>query len=58
MKADKIIGAVQGVTKKWAKQRKSEERNAAAMTNRHYAMTRRRSVAFAMPPSQPWKGPI
>ena len=26
MKADKIIGAVQGVTKKWAKQRKREER--------------------------------
>ena len=28
MKADKIIGAVQGVTKKWAKQRKREERDA------------------------------
>jgi hypothetical protein len=40
MKADKIIGAVQGVTKKWAKQRKAEERNAAAARNRSYAMTR------------------
>ena len=30
MKADKIIGAVEGVTKKWAKQRKREERDAAA----------------------------
>jgi hypothetical protein len=46
MKADKIIGAVQGVTKKWAKQRKREERNAAAAMNRHYAMTRRRSVSI------------
>jgi hypothetical protein len=46
MKADKIIGAVQGVTKKWAKQRQREERNAAAMTNRRYAMTRRRSVSI------------
>jgi hypothetical protein len=41
MKADKIIGAVQGVTKKWAKQRKREERNTAAMMNRRYAMTHR-----------------
>jgi hypothetical protein len=46
MKADKIIGAVQGVTKKWAKQRKREERNAAALMNRHYAMTHRRSVSI------------
>ena len=27
MKADKIIDAVQGVTKRWAKQRKAEERS-------------------------------
>ena len=46
MKADKIIGAVQGVTKKWAKQRKREERDAAAAMNRRYAMTRRRSVSI------------
>jgi hypothetical protein len=46
MKADKIIGAVQGVTKKWAKQRKREERNAAAALNRRYVMTRRRSVSI------------
>jgi hypothetical protein len=46
MKADKIIGAVQGVTKKWARQRKAEERHAAAMENRRYAMTHRRSVSI------------
>jgi hypothetical protein len=46
MKADKIIGAVQGVTKKWAKQRKAEERHAAAAANRRYVMTRRRSVSI------------
>ena len=46
MKADKIIGAVQGVTKKWAKQRKREERDAAASMNRRHAMTRRRSVSI------------
>lgn len=39
MKADAIIGAVQGVTKKWAKQRKREEREANARLNRYDAMT-------------------
>ncbi len=34
MKSDAIIGAVQGVTKKWAKQRKKEERAASARQNR------------------------
>ena len=33
MNADKIAAAVQGVTQKWAKQRKAEERSAAAMAN-------------------------
>jgi hypothetical protein len=46
MKADKIIGVVQGVTKKWAKQRKREERDAAAAMNRRYVMTRQRSVSI------------
>jgi hypothetical protein len=46
MKADKIIGAVQGVTKKWAKQRKREERDAAAAQNRRYMMTRHRSTSI------------
>jgi hypothetical protein len=46
MKADKIIGAVQGVTKKWAKQRKREERDAAALLNRRYVMTHRRSTSI------------
>jgi Topoisomerase 6 subunit A/Spo11, Toprim domain len=41
MKADKIIGAVQGVTKKWSKQRRREEREASAIFNRRIAMTRR-----------------
>ena len=40
MKSDAIIGAVQGVTKKWTKQRKAEEREASARVNRTYAMTR------------------
>lgn len=40
MKSDAIINAVQGVTKKWAKQRKREERANSAMQNRRYAMTR------------------
>ena len=40
MKSDAIIGAVQGVTKKWAKQRKAEEREASAHLNRRYVMTR------------------
>ena len=39
MKSDAIIGAVQGVTKKWAKQRKAEEREASAHLDRRYAMT-------------------
>ena len=42
MKAELIIGAVQGVTKKWAKQRKKEERDAAAVMNRWDALTRSR----------------
>jgi hypothetical protein len=46
MKADAIIGAVSGVTKKWAKQRKREEREDAAILNRRIAMTRRRSVSI------------
>jgi hypothetical protein len=40
VKADKIISAIEGVTKKWAKQRKAEERHVAAANNRRYVMTR------------------
>ncbi len=36
-----IIGAVMGVTKKWAKQRKAEERHARAKANRRWVMTSR-----------------
>ena len=39
MKNDDIIGAVTGVTKKWAKQRKAEERHANAEANRRFVMT-------------------
>jgi hypothetical protein len=45
-KADKIIGALESVTKKWAKQRKTEERHAATLSNRRYVMTRHRSVSI------------
>ena len=41
MKAAAIIGAVEGVTKKWAKQRKREEREASARRNRRNVMARR-----------------
>ncbi|HEY1432720.1 MAG TPA: hypothetical protein VGF39_14010 [Stellaceae bacterium] len=34
-----LVGAVQGVTKKWATQRKAEERHAAAVFNRTWRMT-------------------
>ena len=46
MKSDAIIGAVQGVTKKWSKQRKAEERKASASLNRRYVMTRRYHVSI------------
>jgi hypothetical protein len=39
MKADKIIGLVEAGTAKWTKQRKAEERNAGAVSNRYEAMT-------------------
>ncbi len=39
MKSDAIIGAVEGVTKKWAKQRKAEERKESAKANRYVRMT-------------------
>jgi hypothetical protein len=46
MKSDAIIGAIQGVTKKWAKQRKAEERDASARLNRRYIMTRRYHISL------------
>ena len=46
MKANKIIGLVKAGTAQWAKQRKAEERHAAALNNRRYVMTRRRSVSI------------
>ncbi len=46
MKSGAIIGAVQGVTKKWAKQRKAEEREASAHLNRRYVMVRTHQVTL------------
>jgi hypothetical protein len=46
MKGSSIIAAVQGVTKKWAKQRKAEERHASARRNRGIVMMRRRHVSI------------
>ncbi len=46
MKSEAIMGAVQGVTKKWAKQRKREEREASAARNRRYVMTRSYHVSI------------
>jgi hypothetical protein len=46
MKSDAIISAVEGVTKKWAKQRKREERDAAAAMNRRHVMTHRRTTSI------------
>jgi hypothetical protein len=44
MRASSIIAAVQGVTKRWAKQRKAEERHAHARANRADALRRRNRV--------------
>jgi hypothetical protein len=41
-----IIGAVQGVTAKWTKQCKAEERHASAELNRRYVMTKRRAITI------------
>ena len=46
MKSDAIIGAVQGVTKKWARQRKREERDNSARLNRQYVMMRRYHISI------------
>lgn len=46
MRADQIIGAVQGVTAKWARQRKAEERHAATVANRRNAVTRRKAITI------------
>jgi hypothetical protein len=40
--AEAIIGAVEGVTKKWAKQRKAEERRASARSRRAYVFRQAR----------------
>jgi hypothetical protein len=45
-KSTALIGALTGVTKKWTKQRKREERERSALMNRRYAMTRYRHVSI------------
>jgi hypothetical protein len=45
MKSSSIIAAVTGVTKKWAKQRKAEERDKSARRNRGLVMLRHRHVS-------------
>src|SRR5262245_44055197 len=46
MKSRALIDAISGVTKKWTKQRKREEREKSAFMNRRYAMTRYRTVSI------------
>jgi DNA topoisomerase VI subunit B len=46
MKSEALILAITGVTKKWTKQRKREERERSAVMNRHHAMTRYRKVTI------------
>jgi hypothetical protein len=46
MDSKAIIGAVQGVTAKWTKQRKAEERHAAARARRRDVMTYSRSITI------------
>ena len=58
MKASSIIAAVEGVTQKWTKQRKREEREASARLNRSYVMVRRRTVTSATRPGRSWGRPI
>jgi hypothetical protein len=47
MKSKALIDAVQGVTSKWAKQRKAEERAASARARRHDVMTRQHQNSLA-----------
>jgi hypothetical protein len=46
MKAAAIINAIEGVTKKWTRQRKAEERAHSASLRRYQAMTRRSRVTI------------
>ena len=58
MKAAAIISAVEGVTAKWTKQRKREEREASARRNRVNVMVRRRTVTVRDAAWQIMKRPI
>jgi hypothetical protein len=46
MKSDALIGAITGVTKKWTKQRKREERERSTAQQRHYFLVRRHTVSI------------
>ena len=46
MKSEALIDAITGVTKKWTKQRKREERERSAALNRRYFLIRRHTVSI------------
>jgi DNA topoisomerase 6 subunit A-like protein len=46
MKSKALMDAIEGVTKKWTKQRKREERERSASRNRHYYLVRRHTVSL------------
>jgi hypothetical protein len=46
VKSDALIDAITGVTKKWTKQRKREERERSAALNRRYFLVRRHTVSI------------
>jgi len=46
VKSDALIDAITGVTKKWTKQRKREERERSAFLNRRYFLIRRHKVSI------------
>jgi hypothetical protein len=46
MKSKALIDVITGVTKKWTKQRKREERERSAANNRHYYLVRQQTVSI------------
>ena len=46
MKSEALIDAITGVTKRWTKQRKREERERSAAANRHHYLVRRYTVSI------------
>ena len=50
--ASTIIGAVQNVTKEWARQRKSEERDRSRERHRYDRLVRDERITIRTPPSR------